>query len=76
MGLAKALMTSKDSFEQRIWIVDNSGSMTIKDGHRISETGTGTFCMTLVTRWAELQETIIYHAQMAAVLSSFTRFRL
>lgn len=76
IGLAKALMANTYSFEQRIWIVDNSGSMTITDGHRISETDDGKLSMTSVTRWQELQDTVIYHAQMAAVLNSLTRFRL
>ena len=76
LGLAKALMANTVSFEQRIWIVDNSGSMTITDGHRINETADGKLNMTTVTRWEELQDTVIYHAQMAGVLNSFTRFRL
>jgi hypothetical protein len=76
IGLAKALLANTDSFEQRIWIVDNSGSMTITDGHRINETTDGKLSITSVTRWEELQETVIYHAQMAAVLNSFTRFCL
>ena len=29
-----------------------------------------------VSRWEEIQETVIYHSQMAAVLNSRTKFRL
>lgn len=74
-GLAAALATNADSFDQRIWIVDNSGSMQIGDGHRVTTVG-GSIEMKPVTRWEEIQDTVIYHSQMAAVLNSFTRFRL
>jgi hypothetical protein len=75
LGLARALSANADSFDQRIWIVDNSGSMQIGDGHRVT-TIDGSIEMKPVTRWEEIQDTVIYHSQMAAVLNSFTRFRL
>lgn len=56
-------------------MVDNSGSMQIGDGHRVSETD-GKITLQPVTRWEEIQDTVIYHSQMAAVLNSYTRFRL
>merc|ERR1712038_1817152 len=37
-GLAKMLGDSLDVFPLRIWIVDNSGSMSHNDGHRFVET--------------------------------------
>eukprot|EP00980_Cylindrotheca_fusiformis_P001988 scaffold443_cov125-Cylindrotheca_fusiformis.AAC.37 len=74
-GLASALCANADSFDQRIWILDNSGSMQIGDGHRIT-TMDGTVEMKPVTRWEEIQDTVIYHSQMAALMNSFTRFRL
>jgi hypothetical protein len=74
-GLARALSANADSFDQRIWIVDNSGSMQIGDGHRVT-TVDGSIEMKPVTRWEEIQDTVIYHSQMAAVLNSFTTFRL
>lgn len=49
--------------------------MQIGDGHRVME-ASGKISMVPVTRWEELQDTVIYHAQMAAVLNSCTRFRL
>jgi hypothetical protein len=75
IGLANALEENAKSFALRIWVVDNSESMIIKDGHKVSEVN-GSLDMTSVTRWEELQDTVIYHAQMSAVLNSFTRFRL
>lgn len=74
-GLAKALASNADSFDLRLWIVDNSGSMQIGDGHRVVELD-GRIFMQPVTRWEELQDTVIYHAQMAALLHSYTKFRL
>jgi hypothetical protein len=75
LGLARALAENTDSFDHRIWVVDNSGSMQIGDGHRVSETD-GKITLQPVTRWEEIQDTVIYHSQMAAVLNSHTRFRL
>lgn len=75
LGLARALTQNADSYLQRIWVVDNSGSMQIGDGHRVKEID-GKVIMQPVTRWEEIQDTVVYHAQMAAVLNSYTRFRL
>jgi hypothetical protein len=75
LGLAKALAENAQSFDQRIWVVDNSGSMQIGDGHRVNNAD-GKITLLPVSRWEEIQDTVIYHSQMAAVLSSYTRFRL
>jgi hypothetical protein len=75
VGLAKALASNANSFDQRLWVVDNSGSMQIGDGHRVVEVD-GKISLQPVSRWEELQDTVIYHAQMAALLKSYTRFRL
>ena len=75
LGLAKALAENTQSFDQRIWIVDNSGSMQIGDGHRVKDID-GKITLLPATRWEEIQDTVIYHSQMAAVLNSHTRFRL
>lgn len=74
-GLAKELAANADSFCQRIWVVDNSGSMQIGDGHRVTSIN-GKIGMQPVSRWDELNDTVIYHSQMAAVMNSYTRFRL
>lgn len=74
-GLAKALAENAQSFEHRIWVVDNSGSMQIQDGHRVNKSG-GKITMVPVSRWEEIQDTVIYHSQMAALLNSRTHFRL
>lgn len=74
-GLAKALVENAQSFDHRIWVVDNSGSMQIGDGHRVNRSEDA-ISMVPVSRWEEIQDTVIYHSQMAAVLNSYTRFRL
>mmetsp|Transcript_19123 Transcript_19123/g.23703 ORF Transcript_19123/g.23703 Transcript_19123/m.23703 type:complete len:436 (-) Transcript_19123:185-1492(-) len=76
-GLINALLKSVDKFYQRFWIVDNSGSMQIADGHRIVETEKQSdFRMVSCTRWAEIQMTVEYHVQMAGLLRAPTTFRL
>lgn len=75
-GLAKALVANADSFALRIWVLDNSGSMEIEDGHRIVTEKDGKIVAKPASRWEELQDTAIYHAQMTALMNSFTRFRL
>jgi hypothetical protein len=70
-GLIRALSTH--SFPLRIWILDNSGAMTVNDSHRIS--GTFDNLQNLpVTRWEELQDCVAYHSQMAALFAFPTRF--
>mmetsp|Transcript_3438 Transcript_3438/g.8163 ORF Transcript_3438/g.8163 Transcript_3438/m.8163 type:complete len:543 (-) Transcript_3438:105-1733(-) len=76
-GLAKALMMNTNSFEQRIWIVDNSGSMEIDDGQKIVVREDGRVDIKSgVSRWEELQDTVLYHADIAATIGSYTCFRL
>lgn len=75
-GLAIALHTNAMMFHSRIWIVDNSGSMEIGDGHRIVLTSDRKTVAQDVSRWEELQDTVAYHAEMAALLHSPTWFKL
>jgi hypothetical protein len=75
MGLARALASESD-FAFRTWVVDNSRSMSTADGHRIVETSDRKIVGQEVTRWEELQETVVYHAELASILHSPTRFQL
>jgi len=75
-GLAIALSMNVKVFDRRIWIVDNSGSMEIGDGHRVVTTSDRKIVAQSVTRWDELKHTIFYHAEMAAILKSPTLFKL
>lgn len=85
LGLIRALWINKDAFAQSTWVVDNSGSMQTRDGHRIVTTtptarssNTSGIPLKLVecSRWTELQQTVEYHAQLASVLRTPTTFRL
>ena len=76
-GLAHALGKNNAVFPIRYWIVDNSGSMAAQDGNRIVATKRKDDVKVIpCTRWKELQGTIEYHAQMAALLQAPTVFRL
>jgi Mg-chelatase subunit ChlD len=76
-GFAEALSRNKQAFPLSIWIVDNSGSMASRDGHRLIEANNkDQVKLVSCTRWAELQQTVQYHVQMAALLTSPTVFRL
>mmetsp|Transcript_23082 Transcript_23082/g.48360 ORF Transcript_23082/g.48360 Transcript_23082/m.48360 type:complete len:410 (-) Transcript_23082:94-1323(-) len=76
-GLIKSISRNNTAFPLRIWVVDNSGSMTTVDGHRIIQTSNSNNVRFVnCSRWAEIQETVEYHAQMAALLEAPTVFRL
>lgn len=75
-GLIKALQSNKECFHYRIWIVDNSGSMAIGDGRTFALTSKGKIEARYVTRWEEIQETVLYHAELAGTLGMTTNFRL
>ena len=76
-GLAQAVGESIEVFPLRVWIVDNSGSMSHNDGNRFVETSnTSDVKVVQCTRWKEIQETVEYHARMAALLKAPTIFRL
>lgn len=79
-GLAKTLSVNNEAFPLRIWVVDNSGSMMQRDGHRIavSTDNSNNHKVQLMncTRWEEIQQTVEYHSKMAADLRSPTVFRM
>jgi hypothetical protein len=75
MGLARAV-ASENGFLFRTWVVDNSGSMVTKDGHRIVVTSDRRVEGQRVTRWEELRETVLYHAELASILRTPTIFQL
>jgi hypothetical protein len=77
-GLIEALIVNKQAFAQSIWVVDNSGSMNTRDGHRMvqGKSSTGALKCVECSRWTEMQQTVEYHAQMAALLRAPTIFRL
>jgi hypothetical protein len=75
-GLIEAMENNcKRAFSHSIWVVDNSGSMQTLDGQRIVVTNQK-YKFVETTRWSEMQQTVDYHAQLAALLEFTTTFRL
>jgi len=57
-GLARVVVNDVIfNFPERIWVVDNSGSMAKGDGHRIKTVGNNTKILEC-TRWQELRDTV------------------
>ena len=96
-GLRNTLLDNiSEVSNKRIWIIDNSGSMKMMDGHEVLPENDGKKCednekeKVLVTRssitngsadgdtsrWAELRETVMCHAQLLSILKAPTDFRL
>jgi len=101
-GLRNTLLDNIEEVStKRFWIVDNSGSMKMMDGHEIlasndrnksnspknSNTSNDKVLVPRsgltnaaadgdTTRWAELQETVLCHAQLLSILGAPTDFRL
>jgi hypothetical protein len=78
-NLAKNIVMarSQENLPLTIWIVDNSSSMNMKDGRKLLSTADpDDVRVTPCTRWEELKETVMYHAQMAALLKAPTKFIL
>jgi len=72
-GLAQEIVNSHAAFPLRIWILDNSGSMTTRDGHRPAASGIG---LEACSRWEELGASLAWHARVSAFLGAPTEFRL
>jgi len=74
-GLIHSIQRNHESFPLRIWVVDNSHSMTMRDGHSLEQT-TCRIRSTDCTRWDEIVGTVNHHAKTAALLEAPTTFRL
>lgn len=74
-ALRDQFRVSCSEFAHRYWIIDNSGSMGRSDGKRIVSSGGRTKTVTS-TRWAELGDSLMFHASVAANLGAPTDFRL
>lgn len=76
-GLIDTMASGTQYFPLRIFVIDNSGSMQKADGNRLVATkDNSNVRLVQCTRWQEIQETVNYHAQMAALLNAPTIFRL
>jgi hypothetical protein len=78
-GLIHALAPNRLAIAHTIWLVDNSTSMLTADGscHVVnSQGGNNSVHFAPCTRWHELQQTVEYHAHLAALIKAPTTFRL
>jgi hypothetical protein len=71
-GMIQAFLKQKASFPTRIWILDNSAAMNVRDAHIVR----GNFQNVDATRWEELQDCVAYHADLAARFGLATRYAL
>lgn len=76
LGFAQSIAANNAVFPLRIWIVDNSGSMNASDGCRYISKKRNELKISECTRWKEIQEVVLYHAQLAGLLESSTVFRV
>jgi len=75
-GINEAFIKSCDEIPLRIWVIDNSGSMQTQDGKRLVYGPGGREGVVESSRWAELGDSLIWHAKLAAHLGAPTEFRL
>merc|ERR550514_942300 len=75
-GVAEELQRSSQNFPLRIFVVDNSGSMSTTDGHRVQRSIGGKERVVACSRWEELADSLRWHAELAARLGAQTEFRL
>lgn len=73
-GLVELVEASARAFAGRTWIVDNSGSMSTPDGHRLLAARPGAERLVGCSRWDEVCESLAFHAGLAAALAAPTRF--
>jgi hypothetical protein len=74
-GLARTLEGSSNTFPMRIWILDNSRSMMIADGCHVS-LQSDMFELINCSRWEEIKETVLFHAELSTKIFTPTIFRL
>ena len=76
-GLSKSMAVNNIALPLRIWVIDNSGSMSKPDGHRLVDVlKRKNAKLVSCTRWAEIQQTVNCHSELAASLRAPTIFRL
>lgn len=75
-GLANQVLLSRAACPIRFWVIDNSGSMLANDGHVMRTTSTKKVQVEACTRWTELQQSMIFHTDMAGLLQVPTVFRM
>lgn len=65
-GLLSSVIESYNELDSRLWLLDNSSSMTIRDAHAAKYRSSGAIDNIDVSRWQELYECVSFHAKMAS----------
>ena len=79
VGLSKKLFSNAKEFPLRTWVVDNSGYMTnaVTLCHKFVATSN---CFqtkeVACTRWAEMKDAVLHHAEISALSQAPTVFRV
>jgi hypothetical protein len=73
-GVASVIPHSNPYYPIRFWLIDNGGHMRVMDGKRILGSELHHQVITC-SRWAELQETMDFHIQLAGLNETPTIFR-
>lgn len=74
-SLQNVLVKGSERFPLRYFIIDDSGSMARNDGHRRVGEGAASK-LVQCSRWAELVDTVKFHAQLAEWAGLPTEFRM
>lgn len=75
-GLSNSIFISKEAFPIRFWLIDNSGSMNVKDGNRLHVVDYKNVELLPCTRWDEICDCVNYHVRLAETIQARTIFRL
>lgn len=75
-GLIQAVSYYINTIPLRIWVLDNSASMQVRDGHRITGSTFQNLTSSDCSRWEEAQDEVAFHAYMSGALGVPTRFNM
>jgi hypothetical protein len=75
-GLIQAVSYYINTIPLRIWVLDNSSSMQVRDGHRITGSTFQNLTFIDCSRWEEAQDEVAFHAYMSGALGVPTRFNM
>jgi len=75
-GLVSTISRNYKSCDSRLWLIDNSLSMKVKDSHLIGGSLENIQKKDNVSRWEEMRESVAFHAKMAARCWIPTKFWL
>ena len=75
-GIIEALIKDVRRTPLRFFIIDDSGSMNMRDGLKLVRVGHPDARFEKCTRWEELADSIVFHARLACIAEIPTEFRL